>query len=203
MNIPANALGIIELIKRTELFIGAELGVRRGEFTRAVANSNSNIRIYAVDIWQNHESLNENHNHKDNYEAYLLNIKEVQNQITTLKGLTTDMHCKVPDNSLDWIFIDATHTYEGLKHDLLSWLPKVKDTGIITGHDYCEEFDNGGLKRAIDEFVGIDKVYPRTEEDSRNILSIVDDICTHKLKVADSQTGCWYAWKNLIKYLND
>jgi len=40
------------------------------------------------------------------------------------------------DHSLDFVFIDANHYYEGVKNDLDAWLPKVKDSGIIAGHDY-------------------------------------------------------------------
>ena len=38
-------------------------------------------------------------------------------------------------NSLDFIFIDADHTYESVKKDIELWTPKVKHEGIILGHD--------------------------------------------------------------------
>jgi hypothetical protein len=40
------------------------------------------------------------------------------------------------DNSLDFVFIDAAHDYDSVKQDIISWLPKVKKGGIISGHDY-------------------------------------------------------------------
>lgn len=43
---------------------------------------------------------------------------------------------KVPDNYYDFIFLDAHLSYEQIFSDLKKWLPKVKDGGIISGHDY-------------------------------------------------------------------
>lgn len=40
------------------------------------------------------------------------------------------------DRSLDFVYIDADHSYEGCKRDILAWAPKVKPGGILAGHDY-------------------------------------------------------------------
>jgi hypothetical protein len=41
-----------------------------------------------------------------------------------------------PDNSVDFVYIDAEHSREALLRDLRLWWPKVKPGGIIGGHDY-------------------------------------------------------------------
>ena len=43
---------------------------------------------------------------------------------------------KFADESLDFIFIDAEHTYEGVKEDLNAWYSKIKQGGLISGHDF-------------------------------------------------------------------
>jgi predicted O-methyltransferase YrrM len=40
------------------------------------------------------------------------------------------------DDSLDFVFIDATHTYDAVSRDLSAWWPKVKAGGLLAGHDY-------------------------------------------------------------------
>jgi predicted O-methyltransferase YrrM len=40
--------------------------------------------------------------------------------------------------SLDVLFIDGDHTYEGVKHDFLSYSPLVRPGGIVAFHDIAE-----------------------------------------------------------------
>lgn len=43
---------------------------------------------------------------------------------------------RVPDGSLDFVFIDADHAYESVCADIDAWLPKVRPGGTLAGHDY-------------------------------------------------------------------
>ncbi len=58
-----------------------------------------------------------------------------------------------PDQSIDIVYVDADHSYEGVTKDLELWTPKVKTGGIISGHDY----DPTGsawqeCRRAVDDY---------------------------------------------------
>ena len=64
-----------------------------------------------------------------------------------LHGTTADMASQVPDNSLDLLFIDAQHTYENVSEDIRNWTPKLKDTGILSGHDFARKFP--GVEQAV------------------------------------------------------
>ena len=54
----------------------------------------------------------------------------------------------IEDGSLDFVFIDGDHAYEGVKRDIQDWIPLVKTNGTICFHDYR---DAPGVKRAVDE----------------------------------------------------
>lgn len=56
---------------------------------------------------------------------------------------------KVPDGSLDLIFIDAIHLYEDVLEDIAAWLPKLKPDGILAGDDYTPAFQ--GVIDAVNE----------------------------------------------------
>jgi hypothetical protein len=57
------------------------------------------------------------------------------------------------DSSLDFVYIDALHTYDGVISDINLWLPKIKDNGFIGGHDYdIENFP--GVVQAVNEVFG-------------------------------------------------
>ena len=55
--------------------------------------------------------------------------------------------------SVDFIYIDGNHTYEAVKEDVLTWLPKLKKPGYIAGHDYQHKWAPG-VKPAVLETVG-------------------------------------------------
>jgi hypothetical protein len=60
----------------------------------------------------------------------------------------------MPDQHLDWIYLDAHHDYRDVKDDLTSILPKMKPASVIMGDDYFMDpaSQHAGVKRAVDEF---------------------------------------------------
>lgn len=52
---------------------------------------------------------------------------------------------------VDLCFIDGDHSYSGCKADLVSWLPHVREGGIVAFHD-CGAPQCEGVERAIDEW---------------------------------------------------
>ncbi len=64
----------------------------------------------------------------------------------------------VPDESLDFVFLDADHSYEGVLADLRAWAPKVKREGFLSGHDLdAPNYPRWGVRRALKDF-GITKM---------------------------------------------
>lgn len=57
----------------------------------------------------------------------------------------------------DIIHIDAEHTYEACKQDILAWLPLVADDGIMIGHDYFSPLFPG-VHEAVHEVFGTEDV---------------------------------------------
>jgi SAM-dependent methyltransferase len=74
-------------------------------------------------------------NKDNNYEKFLDNIGPCKDYVTVHIGDSVEMSTKIEDESMDIIFIDANHTYNGVKRDIESYLPKVKKGGILCGHD--------------------------------------------------------------------
>ena len=52
---------------------------------------------------------------------------------------------------IDYLYVDADHSYEGVMADLYAWVPHVKPGGLILGDDYGSEI-YPGVKQAWDEF---------------------------------------------------
>ncbi len=45
------------------------------------------------------------------------------------------MASQVEDHSLDFAFIDADHIEPAVRKDIEAWRPKVKEGGMLLGHD--------------------------------------------------------------------
>ena len=61
-----------------------------------------------------------------------------------------------PDNNFDIVFIDAKHDEKSVKEDIKLWLPKVKKSGFLCGHDYTIKYF--GVIKAVDSVLGTDNV---------------------------------------------
>ncbi len=90
-----------------------------------------------------------------------------------------DASCKFNDHALDFVFVDASHKYEETKADIRLWYRKIKDEGILAGHDYTSP-ENPGVKTAVDEIIPDSQL--RIEQTDNN-LSVWWVRKNHKLKL--------------------
>jgi predicted O-methyltransferase YrrM len=56
-----------------------------------------------------------------------------------LRGRTSAVIDEIPDQSLDFAYIDGDHTLRGITLDLIQVLPKIKDGGLIGGDDFVNK----------------------------------------------------------------
>ena len=138
-----------------------EVGVWKGQSACFMAveiiNSNKNIKFDCVDTWEFVESSSEikEGQFENLFQIFQNNIEPVKDHINIVRSISWDGAKLYDDNSLDFVFIDAGHDYESVKKDLESWYPKVKEGGLIAGHDYHY---NCGVYPAVNEFFGKDKI---------------------------------------------
>jgi predicted O-methyltransferase YrrM len=98
------------------------------------------------------------------YDVYNQNLIDsgVRDVIKDIKGNTWEASSRFENGSVDFVFIDADHNYESVKKDILSWLPKMREGGIMSGHDYHN--NTCGVKQAVDELfpnvtIGINNIW--------------------------------------------
>lgn len=70
---------------------------------------------------------------------------------TLMRAYSTEAAAWIQDKSIDLVFIDGLHTYEGVRSDLHTWISKVRPGGIIAGHDYDPHLP--GVPAAVHEFL--------------------------------------------------
>lgn len=134
-----------------------ELGSWKGKSTHALCSSKC-PSVTAIDTWMGSKAEPDAHAQaKDGsvYKEFLDNMKGFTN-LTIIKDDINNQVDKFEDGSVDMIFIDAGHTYEEVKNDILKWKSKAKK--VLCGHDYCSAWQ--GVKDAVDEILGKpDEIY--------------------------------------------
>jgi hypothetical protein len=55
--------------------------------------------------------------------------------------------------SLDFVYIDSIHTYRAVSNDIESWSTRIKNGGLIGGHDFCDT-NWPGVVRAVKDTLG-------------------------------------------------
>jgi hypothetical protein len=118
-----------------------------------IINSNKNIKFDCIDTWEGSVEHVNRDEVKDNtlFDKFISNIEPVKNVINPIRMPSLDAVNLYDDNSLDFVFIDASHDYENVKKDIIAWYPKVKSNGLFAGHDYDPSWE--GVVRAVDEFI--------------------------------------------------
>jgi len=123
--------------------IGSWKGRSASYMAVEIANSKKLIRFDCVDTWSGSEEHQEGNVCEDPdvvngtlLDTFLNNMKPVAGYFTAIQRPSLEAAQLYPDNSLDFVFIDAAHDYENVRADILAWYPKVKPGGIISGHDF-------------------------------------------------------------------
>lgn len=164
------AYWVIEKL-RPKVFV--ELGTHSGNsyfsFCQSIQENQSGTKAFAVDTW-------EGDTHAGFYGEQVFNSVEQANlqykSFSTLLRTTFDSAAGYFDNgSVDLLHIDGLHTYEAVKHDFDTWLPKMSKNGVVLFHDTNVRRDSFGVYRLWEE---LSKEYKSLEFFHSHGLGILD-----------------------------
>ena len=122
-----------------------------------IINSEKQIKFDCVDTWEGSVEHKDNKELSTLYEIFKENMKPLEGYYNDLRMKSMEAVKLYENESLDFVFIDASHEYEDVKDDVTNWISKVKKGGIFAGHDYG--FDE--VKRAVNEILGSDNIKKR------------------------------------------
>jgi glycosyltransferase involved in cell wall biosynthesis len=129
-----------------------EIGSWKGRSTHAIATGCPG-QVTAVDTFAGSQDERDETlwraKQSDVYAEFLVNTSGLKN-ITVVKKESSDAAQYFPEKSFDMVFIDAEHTYEGVKKDIRNWKDKAKI--VLCGHDYSSGWP--GVMQAVDEELG-------------------------------------------------
>lgn len=152
----------IILNKRRLTGNGVEVGVWKGQFSDFLLSKWKGNTLYSVDPWRSFskeeyiDEMNITQKEFDEiYESVTQLLLPYGKRSEIVRDDSVNASERFQHNSLDFVYLDGRHHYEGVKEDIEYWYPKVKPGGLFCGHDYLDGIigeTHFGVKQAVDEF---------------------------------------------------
>ncbi|MGB0767400.1 MAG: glycosyltransferase [Phycisphaeraceae bacterium] len=135
---------------------GVEVGVAFGGHSGAILEQGGVDKLFGVDAYR----------HRDNYddpmnldqpvfdrlaERVVDRLAPFGDRFELVRDDSQQAGDRFADKSLDFVYLDADHSEQGVWQDLCTWAIKVRPGGVIAGHDYGHA-DFPGVRRAVDRF---------------------------------------------------
>ena len=142
---------VTHLFQQQETIVGLEIGVASGWTMNHFLQNLPNLQLTGIDPYIGYMDGNIKIAQEMLDAQYLAaqdNISDFAPRGKILRGYSQDFVNSFEDKSLDYIFIDGDHSYEGALRDCELFFPKIKNGGIFAGHDWS--FD--GVQKAVNEF---------------------------------------------------
>jgi len=140
---------ILKSLNIVQYGAGAEVGVLYGDTSFHLLNEIPNLNLYSIDPYLPYDEPERTAQHMEQYERMARDkLSKFGARSIMMKATSVEAAPVITDGSLDFVFIDAQHTYEACREDIETWFPKVRPGGLMTGHDYRWD----GVNRAVQEF---------------------------------------------------
>ncbi|WP_052813115.1 class I SAM-dependent methyltransferase [Desulfonatronum thioautotrophicum] len=186
-----------------------ELGTHTGNsyftFCQSAAESGLQTKCFAVDTWRgdDHATFYED----DVFERVAAHNREHYAGFSTLMRTTFDeAAADFQPESIDLLHIDGLHTYEAVRHDFQTWLPRLAPGAVVLFHDISVREQDFGVWRL---WMELRERYPRNFEfehshglgvlqlsnpESGGDFDLLDPECTLREMVRDyfAALGRWH-----------
>ena len=132
---------------------GAELGLSLGETTFYLLGNCPDLFLVCVDTFApvpggDPVYYHEVWDHPRRERAWQRRAANYPGRFDLLRMTTLEAADRIPDGTLDFVYVDADHTFDGACDDIVAWAPKLKPGGWMTGHD----IDRPEVRAAVETF---------------------------------------------------
>jgi hypothetical protein len=143
------------LIDELGLKIGAEIGVNTGDFSDHLLTNSKLDKLFSIDAWTTDTTQTKSvfkdwatcHGEVEKaYDEARLKLSRHGPRSQILRELSYTAIEHFDDGGLDFLYVDGCHRFTGVAMDLIQWWPKIREGGVLAGHDYwrcyrCEVMD--------------------------------------------------------------
>lgn len=160
------------LVRFVKPAVVVELGTHSGNslcaFAQSVKREGLSSQLFAVDTWQGDEQAGF---YSDRiYRELKVYTDQNYPFVRLLRKTFDEARDDFQDDSVDLLHIDGLHTYEAVKHDFETWLPRMRPTGIVLFHDVSVKREGFGVLKFWEE---LKHRYSTLEFDHSNGLGVL------------------------------
>ncbi|WP_413989027.1 class I SAM-dependent methyltransferase [Labrys okinawensis] len=148
--------------------IGAELGVFTGLFSTILLERAKPKSAYFVDPWwlifgkyYPDWGIYTANGRLSTSRAHSVASRRIEKyaqgaNVSVLVDYSVPFLERLPDDHLDWVYVDSSHSYDGTAEELNVLKRKVKSGGIVAGDDWHDALDHphSGVAVAVGEAIG-------------------------------------------------
>lgn len=145
---------------------GAEIGVRTGKFSEVMCTSIKDLYLLSIDPYN--LVFDDVRSHRIGQDGQDDFYREATKRLAPYANSDPDKGCRivrktsmeaaidVPNESLDFVYIDGSHQFDYVMCDIIVWAQKVRKGGVVSGHDYYRA-RNMEVVDAVDMYCKIHK----------------------------------------------
>jgi len=142
----------------------AEIGVWKGDFSERIRATERLHALHLIDPWRFVPSYPQrwyggsaarNQNDMDRIHQDVVHRFANDPCVHIHRLDSVSAASRFDDAALNWVYVDADHSYQAVLTDLEAWAPKIKPGGMLAGDDYTWQDEEGtySVKRAVQDFV--------------------------------------------------
>lgn len=136
--------------------LGSWMGRSAAYCVVELINANKLGEFYCIDTWDGgieHQGWQELDRLRASFDSY---TRPIASHITAIQSDSWLAADQFEDNSVDFCYVDAGHTYDCVTRDLKAWWPKVKTGCYFGGDDYTKGWPQ--VCRAVEDFFAPQKI---------------------------------------------
>ena len=156
---------ILSRLPADRSLVGAEVGVWQGRLSERLLAARPRLRLWMVDRWlapPESDSYYASGAQMARHPQRTFDLAHMEAERRTapwfdrrfilhMESVAAADRFKV--GSLDFVFLDGDHSYDGVTRDLRAWAGKVRPGGLLCGHDYGRP-DQGAVQAAVKTHLG-------------------------------------------------
>ena len=136
--------------------VAAEIGVFHGHFSARLLQILKPSKLHLIDTFCTNDHISGAFTAVGHHSfvAERFKVQKDADIVVMHQGMSWDRIAMLKDASIDYLYIDADHTYASVKRDIDAALPKVRAGGIVQFNDYTNAHGYGVLD-AVNEFIEV------------------------------------------------